>query len=276
MKRGQLFIVSTPIGNLEDITLRALKVLKSAHLIAAEDTRRTRILLKAYEIQTPLVSLHEHNEMKKCGILIEKMKMGEDVAYVTDAGTPGVSDPGFVLIRETLKEGLTVTAVPGPSAVIAALVVSGLPMGAFIFEGFLPVRKKERQAFIASLREEKRTMVFFESPRRIVDALGDIYAVLGNRPVAVVRELTKVHEEVLRGNVQEIMDRLGNRQIKGEITLVLGGATDRKEVSDEEIEEALANLEGQGLSSRERIDTVTQDKGVARRRVYKIELKRKA
>jgi len=276
MKRGQLFIVSTPIGNLEDITLRALKVLKSAHLIAAEDTRRTRILLKAYEIQTPLVSLHEHNEMKKCGILIEKMKMGEDVAYVTDAGTPGVSDPGFVLIRETLKEGLTVTAVPGPSAVIAALVVSGLPMGAFIFEGFLPVRKKERQAFIASLREEKRTMVFFESPRRIVDSLGDIYAVLGNRPVAVVRELTKVHEEVLRGNVQEIMDRLGNRQIKGEITLVLGGATDRKEVSDEEIEEALANLEGQGLSSRERIDTVTQDKGVARRRVYKIELKRKA
>ncbi len=276
MGKGKLFIVSTPIGNLEDITLRALKVLNTVHLIAAEDTRRTRLLLNHYQIETPLISLHEHNEVKKGKTLIRRMEEGNDIAYVTDAGTPGISDPGFLLVKEALKEGIQVVPIPGPSAVISALVVSGLPLDAFVVQAFLPTKKGERRQVLSSLADETRTLVFFEAPHRLLDTLRDIREILGDRPMALARELTKVHEEVIRGSVGEVVEKIAGRRIRGEITLVVGGAGGAKNVPDEEIEEALLNLRKEGgLSARDRIERVAKEKGVSRSRVYAIDLKLK-
>lgn len=273
MEKGKLYLVATPIGNLEDITLRALKVLRSVHLIAAEDTRRTRILLVNYGIDTPMVSLHEHNETKRAKELINRMQAGTDVAYVTDAGTPGVSDPGFILLREALEAGIQVIPIPGPSAVITALIVSGLPAEAFTFQAFLPVRKRERKQVLTSLANEKRTLVFFEAPHRLLGTLKDIHETLGDRPMALARELTKVHEEIIRGTVGEVIEQLSGRRIRGEITLIVGGAVDREIVSDEDIAEALLRLKGKSISDRECINSVSRQMGVPRRRVYTIHLK---
>ncbi|MBI4389104.1 MAG: 16S rRNA (cytidine(1402)-2'-O)-methyltransferase [Nitrospinae bacterium] len=218
--------MSAPIGNLSDITYRAVETLRAVHLIAAEDTRRSRILLNHYQIQTPLSSFHSYNQVKKGKGFVEMMKEGKSLALVSDAGTPGVSDPLFHLVRLALENGIPVQPVPGPTAAVAALTVSGLPMDRFVFEGFLPV-KKRRMTRLKELAEEKRTLVLYESPRRMERTLRDLHGAFGDRPVAIARELTKTHEEVIRGNLATLAAEQG-RQWRGEITLVVGGCPRRR------------------------------------------------
>ncbi|MDG1928462.1 MAG: 16S rRNA (cytidine(1402)-2'-O)-methyltransferase [Nitrospinaceae bacterium] len=225
LDQGTIYIVSTPIGNLGDFTQRAVEILSTVSLIAAEDTRRTRILLNRYEIQTPLSSYNSYNKFKKGPLLMSRLKKGESIALVSDAGTPGVSDPLYHLVQLAIDEGVSVNAVPGPSALLAALTVSGLPMDKFVFEGFLP-RKKGRATRLAQLAEEKRTLVIFESPNRIQKTLKDILTVFGNRQVAIARELTKIHEETIRGNLEDIGNQ--DRKWKGELTLVIEGSNEKK------------------------------------------------
>jgi 16S rRNA (cytidine1402-2'-O)-methyltransferase len=225
--RGSLYIVSTPIGNLGDFTARSVEVLNQVQLVAAEDTRRTRILLNHYEIDTPLSSYHSYNQEKKGPQLIRQLKEGQDVALVSDAGTPGISDPLFHLVQLALDAEIKVLALPGPSAVLAALTVSGLPMDRFVFEGFLPV-KKRRKTRLEELAQEKRTIVLYESPHRIHKTLRDLLSAFGNRKVALARELTKLYEEVLRGNLEDLIESLGERKLKGEITLVIAGTSHKE------------------------------------------------
>ncbi|MBI2755680.1 MAG: 16S rRNA (cytidine(1402)-2'-O)-methyltransferase [Chloroflexi bacterium] len=219
---GTLYVVATPIGNLEDVTLRALRVLREVPVVAAEDTRVTRTLFRAHEIHTPLVAFHEFSSGARRNRLLDRLAEG-DMALVTDAGMPGVSDPGFPLVRDALAAGHEVVALPGPSAVLAALVVSGLPMHAFSFHGFLPRTTAQRQTFLRAHADDPETLVVFESPHRIVKSVEDLVAVLGpDRPFAVARELTKKFEEVLRGRAGEVLDRLKAREPRGEFTLVVG------------------------------------------------------
>lgn len=219
---GVLYIVSTPIGNLKDISLRAIDVLSQVNLIAAEDTRRTQILLKHHQIQAPATSYHDFNKEKKTPQIIERLKAGESVALVSDAGTPGISDPCFHLIREAIRESIPVTAIPGPTAFVSALILSGLPLHRFVFEGFLPT-KKGRRTRLLELREEPRTFILYESPYRLVKTLKDIRQIIGERQVAVVKELTKIHETVIRGSVSKVLEDLENLSIKGEWVLVVQG-----------------------------------------------------
>jgi 16S rRNA (cytidine1402-2'-O)-methyltransferase len=220
---GTLYIVATPIGNLEDTTARALRTLKEVDLIAAEDTRRTRKLLSHFNIATPLTSYFEHNEARKTPWLIDRLEKGGDVGLVSEAGTPGVSDPGYRLVREALGRNIRVIPVPGVSAVITALSVSGLPTDRFVFEGFLPRKQAKRKRFLEEIAEEERTLILFESPRRLKDALGAILEACGDRAVTIARELTKAHEEVIRGSLSEVMAKLEEKPIKGEVTIVLRG-----------------------------------------------------
>jgi 16S rRNA (cytidine1402-2'-O)-methyltransferase len=232
---GILYIVSTPIGNLEDITLRALRVLKEVDLIAAEDTRRTRGLLTHYGISKPLTSYFSHNEREKGEYILNRLKKGENIALVSDAGTPGISDPAYSLIRLALSDNIEVCPVPGPAGAIAALSISGLPTDRFIFEGFLPRKKGKRFKRLWSFVDEDRTIIIYESPHRILATLGEIREMLGNRHSAVIRELTKVYEEVIRGTIDEVMRRLERKTIRGEIILIIGGKTiPSKEISLEE------------------------------------------
>ena len=224
-EKGTLYIVSTPIGNMEDITLRALRILKEVDLIAAEDTRRTGLLLKHFGIQAPLTSYFEGNELKKREFILEKLKEGKKVALVSDAGTPGVSDPGFRLIQLAIENQLPIVPVPGSSAVITALSVSGLPTDAFLFKGFLPHKSKKRRDLLGELENVRETLVFYESPHRISETLRDILEILGDREIVLTRELTKVYEEIIRGKVSEILNQVGDRTLKGEITLVISGKT---------------------------------------------------
>ena len=220
---GTLFLVATPIGNLEDITPRALRVLSEVDVIAAEDTRHTRRLLEHFGIQATLTSLFEHNERARVPEILLRLRAGEDVAIVTDAGSPGVSDPGYPLVRAVVEAGLKVESVPGPSAVIAALQVSGLPTDAFLFAGFLPVKAGARRHKLEELHERRETIVAFESPHRIDKCLADLESIWGERPIALARELTKLHEEVLRGSAAEVRARLAPERRRGEMVLVLGG-----------------------------------------------------
>ena len=222
---GTIYIVSTPIGNLGDFTQRAVETLKHVSLIAAEDTRRTRILLDRYKIQTPLSSYNSYNKFKKRSLFIDRLKNGQSIALVSDAGTPGISDPHYHLVQSALEEGIRVNSIPGPSALLAALTVSGLPMDKFVFEGFLP-RKKGRATALENLACEKLTLVIFESPNRIQKTFQDLFKVFGNRQVAIARELTKLHEEVLRGNLEDFANQ--DRNWKGEITLVIAGVNLKK------------------------------------------------
>jgi 16S rRNA (cytidine1402-2'-O)-methyltransferase len=226
--KGILAIVSTPIGNMEDITLRALRILKEADLIAAEDTRRTGLFLKHFGIEKPLTSYFEGNELKKKEVILSRLKQGDRVALVSDAGTPGISDPGFRLIRAAIEHEIPVTPIPGPSAVITALSVSGLPTDAFFFKGFLPHKSKKRRDLLKELEDARETLIFYESPHRISETLKDVYDVLGDREIVLSRELTKVYEEVLRGKVSEILNQIGSRQLRGEMTLVVSGKTRKK------------------------------------------------
>ena len=217
-----LYVIATPIGNLEDISLRVLRVLREVKLIAAEDTRKTRRLLNAYNIETPLTSYHEHSKRAKLDYLLGYLEE-EDLALVSEAGMPGLSDPGYDLIVASIERGISVVPVPGPSAVITALVISGLPTDQFIYIGFLPRRKGQRQRLLSSIGDEPRTIVAFESPHRLREALTDIQDILGDRRVSVCRELTKVHEEVFRGRVSQAMEHFA--EPRGEFTLVVEGKT---------------------------------------------------
>jgi len=226
--RRILYIVSTPIGNLEDITLRALRILKEVDLVAAEDTRHTSHLLKHYDIHTPLTSYFEGNELKKKEFILSKLKHGDRIALVSDAGTPGISDPGFRLIQLAIENQIPVVPIPGPSALISALSIAGLPTDAFLFKGFLPHKSKKRQDLLKQLKEVRETLIFYESPHRLAETLKDILETLGDRELVLTRELTKVYEEVLRGRVSQIRSQIGERKLKGEITLVIEGKTRKK------------------------------------------------
>jgi len=228
VETGNLFVVSTPIGNLGDVTHRAIETLDKVSLIAAEDTRRTKILLNRYEIKTPLSSYNSFNKIKKAKDFVERLKKGNDLALVSDAGTPGISDPHYYLVNAAIEEGVSIYSIPGPSALLAALTVSGLPMDRFIFEGFLP-RKKGRTTMLENLANEKRTIVIFESPNRIDKTIQDLYRFFGDRKVAITRELTKMFEEVIRGNLEELSTL--TRTWKGEITVVIAGADKKKRKS---------------------------------------------
>ena len=230
--KGALYIVSTPIGNLEDITLRALRILKEVDLIAAEDTRHTGLLLKHFGIQKPLTSYFEGNELKKGEFILSRLKQGDRIALVSDAGTPGISDPGFRLVQLAIENQIPIVPIPGPSAVIAALSVSGLPTDAFLFKGFLPHKSKKRRDLLKQLEETKETLIFYESPHRLTETLKDILEILGDREIVLTRELTKIYEEILRGKVSEIQNQIKERKIKGEITLIISGKI-RKKINKE-------------------------------------------
>jgi 16S rRNA (cytidine1402-2'-O)-methyltransferase len=232
--QGTLYIVSTPIGNLEDITLRALRILREADLIAAEDTRRTSVLLRNFDIQTPLTSYFEGNELKKREFLLSKLKQGKKIALVSDAGTPGISDPGFRLIQLVIENQIPVIPIPGPSAVITAISVSGLPTDAFLFMGFLPHKSKKRRDLLKSLEGARETLIFYESPHRLFETLNDIMDILGERGMVLTRELTKMYEEILRGKVSEIQNQIEGRKLRGEITLVIEGKTRKKALKSDD------------------------------------------
>jgi 16S rRNA (cytidine1402-2'-O)-methyltransferase len=225
--RGALYLVSTPIGNLDDITLRALHILKGVDLVAAEDTRKTGFLLSHLGIQKPIISYFSYNERKRVPELLEKLRDGSSIAVVTDAGTPGISDPAYLLVREAVAAGVKIIASPGASAILAALVISGLPTDRFVFEGFLPVKKGRKTRF-EELAKEVRTIVIYESPHRIEKTLGDVLALMGDRQIAVVRELTKKFEEVERGRASAVLERIKAKTPRGEYVLVIAGTQYRE------------------------------------------------
>ena len=271
---GTLFLVATPIGNLEDITLRALRTLGEAGCIAAEDTRQTRKLLERYQIRVPLISYHEHNKFTRLKDVLTRLEDG-DVALVSDAGTPGLSDPGYELVRAALEAGHGVQAIPGASAPIAALVSSGLPTDAFVFLGYLPRRAADRRTVLQTLADERRTVLAFEVPHRLQDALADMQAVLGSeRRLAVARELTKLHEEIFRGTVAEAATRFETQPARGEITLVIGGAAEAHPWDEAQVRLALADQRSLGMPPSEAARRVAEASGWPRRRVYRLALER--
>ncbi len=220
-QKGALYVVATPIGNLEDITLRALRILAEVDLIAAEDTRHTRKLLNYYQIKTPTISYYAHNERYRGGEIIGRIKRGAGVALVSDAGTPGISDPGFFLLEEAWRENIPIVSVPGVSAVTAALSVCSLPEASFVFEGYLPAKTNKRRKKLEQIKQENRPLVLFETPHRLRYALADMVDILGERPLVLTRELTKKFEQILRGTPAEIQEKLADSKIRGEFTLVL-------------------------------------------------------
>ena len=273
---GILYICGTPIGNLEDITLRALKILKEVNLIAAEDTRHTKKLLNHYQINTKVTSYYEYNKFKKAPYLVEILKNGQDIALVSDAGMPGISDPGYVLINLALKNNIKIIPIPGVSALITALVVSGLPTDKFVFEGFLPRKIKERKKFFKSIGNEERTVIFYETPHRLKRALKDMLDVWGDRKIVIARELTKMYEEIIRGKLSHVVSEIDSKERKGEITLVVQGGI-KKKVNDKIdflkdeciMEEYLNKLKNQGYSNKE-IIKITQEKlNIPKNIIYK-------
>lgn len=269
---GTLYLVATPIGNLEDITARALRVLREVSLIAAEDTRHTRGLLTHFDIHTPLTSYFEHNKTGKAEALLAALAAG-DVALVSDAGMPAISDPGYELVRAALAAGFPVVPIPGPSAVLTALAASGLPTDAFVYVGFLPRKEAERRRLLEALRAEPRTLVAFESPHRLLEALADVEAVLGDRPVAVARELTKLFEEFFRGPASAARAHFTQHGVAGEITLVIAGAAAAPAVRWPEaaVRAELTQLLQTGLHRKEAARQVAERAGWTTRAVYNLD-----
>ena len=266
---GILYIVATPIGNLEDLTLRALRTLREADLIACEDTRQTRKLLQHFSISKPMLSYHQHNETSRSAELIERLSSGANVALVSDAGTPLLSDPGYRLVEAAIAAGVATVPLPGPSAALAALAASGMPTNSFRFCGFLPPRSTQRRKSLEALKAESCTLVFYEAPHRILETLEDAEAVLGPRTAVVARELTKLHEEFLRGPIHEIRTQLASRpSVKGEITLLIGPAA-APEPSQEGAEEAVRALEAQGVSRMDAVKQVAKSRGIPKRDLYR-------
>lgn len=270
---GTLYICPTPIGNLEDITIRTIEVLKEVDLIAAEDTRHTLKLLNHYGIKKPLTSYHEHNIREKGNYLINQLKEGKSIALVSDAGMPGISDPGHDLIKLCVKEDIRLIGLPGPSASLLALVVSGLDTDKFVFEGFLPSKKIDRKKALENLSSELRTIILYESPHRIKACVEDIYNIFGNRKISLSRELTKHYEETIRGDMEHLLKVLDERELKGEMILVIEGATETKEEYD--IKEELEYFMNLGLSSKDAIKAVVDKTGLSKNEVYKESLKLK-
>ena len=266
-----LYVVATPIGNLEDVSLRALRVLREVRLIAAEDTRKTRRLLSAYGIKTPMTSYHEHNKKIKLDYILNYLKEG-DVALVSEAGMPGLSDPGYELIGAANQNGIPVIPVPGPSAVITALVVSGLPTDRFLYLGFLPRRASARKQALKSVAQETGTLVILEAPHRLQQALNDLRLVLGDRQLAVCRELTKLHEEVFRGTISQAAARF--TEPRGEFTLVIEGERGtRQQKLNNDIEKQLGDMYQRGVKAKEAITSVAIETGLSRRELYRAWLK---
>lgn len=270
---GTLYIVPTPVGNLEDITLRALRVLGEVALIAAEDTRTTRRLLAHYAIDTPLTSYHQHNEAAKLDAILVALE-GGDVALVSDAGTPGLSDPGYELIRAAIARGVTVVPLPGPSALLPALVASGLPTDHFTYLGFLPRKSSARRAALEAIAGLAYTLVLYEAPHRLLDTLADLRAMLGDRPVAVAREISKLFEEIWRGTLSAAHAHFSENAPRGEITLVVGGApADASEVwSEEAVRAALAERLARGESRAAAARALSAESGWSRRDVYGLDM----
>ena len=265
---GLLSLVATPIGNLEDITYRAVRLLREADLIACEDTRQTRKLLEHYAIDKPTISYHEHNEQERAADLAARLATGAVIALVSDAGMPLVSDPGYRLVRAALDLGVTVQAIPGPSAALTALAASGLPTDSFRFGGFLPSKPGQRAKALEALAEEQATLIFYEAPHRIIEALESVTEVLGPRPVVVARELTKIHEEYLRGTAGEVRALLAARDsVKGEITLLIGKATSPPP-DDTPLDEAVEKLVAAGTPRMDAIKQVARKRGMSKREVY--------
>jgi 16S rRNA (cytidine1402-2'-O)-methyltransferase len=265
-----LYVVATPIGNLEDISLRALRLLKQVKLIAAEDTRATRHLLNHYDINTPLTSYHEHNKQAKLNYLIGRLEQ-EDVALVSEAGMPGLSDPGYELITAAIEHGIPVVPIPGPSAVVMALVVSGLPTDQFLYLGFLPRRQGLRRRLLKSVADEPWTLVAFEAPHRLEETLKDAMEILGDRKAAVCRELTKVYEEVFRGRLSQAIKHFA--QPRGEFTLVIEGGTATEPEIGQELEKELLKLYRQGAGAREAVARLSESSGISKKKLYQAWLK---
>lgn len=272
---GILYLCATPIGNLEDITLRVLRVLKEVDLIAAEDTRNSIKLLNHFEIKTPMTSYHEYNKLDKGRVLVEKMLEGQKIALITDAGTPGISDPGEELVSMCYEAGIEVTSLPGAVACVTALTLSGLPTRRFVFEAFLPVDKKERRAVLAEIERETRTIVVYEAPHRLVRTLEELLEVLGNRRMTLCRELTKKHETAFRTTIEELIAFYQERKPLGECVLVIEGRS-RREMEEEKraswdeisVEEHMKLYENQGIARKEAMKMVAKDRGTTKRDIY--------
>ncbi|HIY03107.1 MAG TPA: 16S rRNA (cytidine(1402)-2'-O)-methyltransferase [Candidatus Blautia faecipullorum] len=274
---GTLYLCATPIGNLEDITLRVLRILKEVDLIAAEDTRNSIKLLNHFEIRTPMTSYHEYNKIEKAYSLIEKLQSGQNVALITDAGTPGISDPGEELVRMCYEAGIEVTSLPGPAACVTALTLSGLPTRRFAFEAFLPMEKKERREVLEELVKETRTIILYEAPHKLTRTLKDLRDVLGNRRITLCRELTKKHETAFRTTIEELLAYYEDQKPLGECVLVIEGRS-RQELREEEeaswetisVEEHMELYEKEGMSRKDAMKQVAKDRGVSKREIYQM------
>ena len=266
---GKLYLVATPIGNLEDISARALRILREAACVAAEDTRQTGKLLSRFEIRTPMISYHEHNKLTRIDSILERLATG-DVALVSDAGTPGLNDPGYELVLAALAAGFEVSPVPGPCAPIAALTASGLPTDSFVYLGYLPRRSAARKSFLAPWRDERRTLIALEAPHRLQEALADLLSALGDRKLAVARELTKVHEEFVRGTVRQAQEHFRIHPPLGEITLVIGGAEESKKWTEAKVRSTVKLEAKRDLPATKIAEEVAAHSGWNKRDVYKL------
>lgn len=277
---GMLYLCATPIGNLEDITYRVLRILKEADLIAAEDTRNSIKLLNHFEIKTPMTSYHEYNKYEKGRYLVEQMQEGKNIALITDAGTPGISDPGEELVAMCYEAGIPVTSLPGPAACITALTISGLPTRRFAFEAFLPSDKEERAVILEELKRETRTIILYEAPHRLVKTLEELSENLGDRKIALCRELTKKHETVFRGSLLEAVSWYKENPPKGECVMVLEGRSReemeqeaRQQWEDMPLEAHMEHYMSQGIDKKEAMKLVAKDRGISKRDVYQALLK---
>lgn len=281
-KKGKLFLCATPIGNLDDITLRVLSTLKEADLIAAEDTRHSIKLLNHFDIKTPMTSYHEYNKVDKARYLVERMREGMRIALVTDAGTPGISDPGEELVKQCYEAGIEVTSLPGPAACITALTLSGLSTRRFCFEAFLPSDKKEKQWILEELKDETRTIVIYEAPHRLVRTLKELLEALGNRRITICRELTKKYENAFCTTFEDALKVYGTEEPKGECVIVIEGKSieERREEKSREsremsMEEHMALYENQGMDRKEAMRMVAKDRGISKREVYQYFINKK-
>lgn len=267
---GELFVVATPIGNLEDISLRAIRILKEVDLIAAEDTRHTLKLLNYYEISKPMISYHRHNEEIKTESLIKKLLEGSNIALVSDAGTPGISDPGEVIIKECINKGIKVTSIPGACAMINALICSGIDTKEFCFIGFLPLNKKNRREKLEYIKKENKTVIMYEAPHKLKATISDLEKILGQRQIVLARELTKIHEEFIRGTAGEIMEKM--EVLKGEFVIIIEGCGQEEKDSELmllSLEEHYKHYEKQGLEKKDIIKKIAKDRNVNKNEIYK-------
>ena len=270
---GKLYLVATPIGNLEDITYRAINILKEVDIIAAEDTRHTLKLLNYYEISKPLISYYRHNEEIKSNLLINKLLEGQNIAIVTDAGTPGISDPGEEIVKEAIKNNIDIVPIPGACALINALIPSGLNTSQFAFYGFLPLNKKNRENIISKIKKEDKTVILYEAPHKLIKTLEDILESIGDINCVIAKELTKIHEQFIRGNISEVVNKFNQEEIKGEYIILLdlnnNSPIDELDINNKTIEEQYKIYEKQGMTKKDIIKQIAKNKKVPKNEIYK-------